>query len=140
MTTLNEATEAQLTGRLAELRAKSAEPDYEAWRPALSLFYTVESGTDVSASPFDSADKRTIRGLITALPLAPRPAEAMDDAAGRWPSDAELRELAEDVGDTLDPPLEMARRLREWQTGGVAYGKKHTDGSRSGGQKPGETE
>lgn len=43
----------------------------------------------------------------------------------KWPSDAELREMAEDVGDTLEPALEMARRLRAYQTGGEAYDKVH---------------
>jgi hypothetical protein len=72
---------------LEELRAAIAakeaaqEPDYEAWRPALRALYMSGGGSDASASPLDFTDKRNIRGLIAALPLAPREAVGMSEAA-----------------------------------------------------------
>jgi hypothetical protein len=153
MTALNEATEAQLEARLAELRAKSAEPQdlltrydkavAESYR--MAGYHTGHGVGKVAPYRARAAQAQNVAEARKAVvdALAPRPAEAMDDAAGRWPSDAELRDMAEDVGDTLEPALEMARLVREWQTGGAAkpeYGKVHADGSRSGGQPVSEPE
>jgi hypothetical protein len=59
----------------AQLAAMDAEPDWEAWRPALNTFL---QATGWKAGP-SWVDEKRIRGLIAALPLAPR--AAMDDAA-----------------------------------------------------------
>jgi hypothetical protein len=67
--------------------------------------------------------------------------------APRMPSEAELREMAESVrqwwidgmnGAATEIALEMARRIFAYQDG--AYGKVHTDGSRSGGEPVSEPE
>jgi hypothetical protein len=58
--------------------AAKAEPDYEAWRPALERFYAYAQEGDLGAVPLDYDDIANIKGLIAALPLAP--AEPVDDA------------------------------------------------------------
>ena len=143
MTHLTEATEAreELDRQIAALQAKRAALDVD---PLLEEAETLHQAWVVGSWIGGRCDaiSLALAALRRGMELA-RPAEAMDDAAGRWPSDAELRDMAEDVGDTLEPALEMARLVREWQTGGAAkpeYGKVHADGSRSGGQPVSEPE
>jgi hypothetical protein len=59
---------AEKQARLAEL---DAEPDYEAWRPALDAFYDARMVEGKSAIPFSKWDKNIIRYLIAALAKAP---------------------------------------------------------------------
>lgn len=59
--------------------AAKAEPDYEAWRPALDAYLsTVGAGYFPAKPEMSVAEKAIIRGIIAALPLAP--AEPVDDA------------------------------------------------------------
>jgi len=69
---------AEKQARLAEL---DAEPDWEAWRPALEAYYVSLWGRvpDLHTLPSNWA-KVTIRGLIAALPKAPPMGSVMTDA------------------------------------------------------------
>jgi hypothetical protein len=58
----------------AELAKLDAEPDWEAWRPALEAFYDARGGYEGVATPLDHHDIRLVRGLIAAAPLIPRDA------------------------------------------------------------------
>jgi hypothetical protein len=49
------------------LAAMEAEPDYEAWRPALNAYYAGYGLRATAEIPFDEADKSAIRGLQAAL-------------------------------------------------------------------------
>jgi hypothetical protein len=168
MTPLNEATETHTTKSPAQLRAEiaereaalaamEAEPD---WGPAVQRF------RDVYFPHHGTVTEGIKAGLEAALPLAPRQAEAMDDAgvealarevcakwsrgdypgfvslastairetlkrAPRWPGEEELREMASGASFATHSPYEaareMARRLREWQTGGAANGAVNSD-------------
>jgi hypothetical protein len=86
MSDLTKKSPAQLRAEIAEreaanerdrvaLAAMEAEPDYEAWRPALEAYCKGGDWNDAS-NPMDALDERRIRGLIAALPLAP--AEPVD--------------------------------------------------------------
>ena len=65
--------ESKLAALRAQLAARDAEPDWEAWRPAVDAFIEAYK---TSGAAFDEAARK---GLIAALPLAPR--AVMDDDA-----------------------------------------------------------
>ena len=56
----------------AKLAALDAEPDWEAWRPALKAFEE-SRGNIPPSTPFNGYDFKVIRALQAALPLAPAP-------------------------------------------------------------------
>jgi hypothetical protein len=105
---------AEKQARLAEI---DAEPDYEAWRPALQAYFDIASCGDYASAPLDYEDKRCIRGLIAALPKAP----PMGERQPRWPSEAELDEMAHESSEWCNSlyaaAKQMARRIRAYQTG-----------------------
>jgi hypothetical protein len=109
---------AEKQARLAEI---DAEPDYEAWRPALEAYFDVacpvESIGDYASTPLDYEDKRCIRGLIAAIAKAP----PMGECQPRWPSEAELRVMVANSAvytySHKEAALEMARRIRAYQKG-----------------------
>jgi hypothetical protein len=85
---------AEKQARLAEL---DAEPDYEAWRPALEALMGATSWTDMTRDPLDQTDKAIIRGLIAALPKAP----PMGECQPRWPSEDKLRDENQRLREAL---------------------------------------
>jgi hypothetical protein len=174
--------ERQIAELQAQLAAMDAEPDWEAWRPAVEAyrdafhwsFHQLEH-----INPEGDHEKHIVAGLIAALPLAP--AEPVDEACAyspapkwvqdsipdwafervaqlvgygdkhgprgsragvafaryianheatlahrgaRWPGEDWLEGEAVDVANETKHPynaaLEMARRLRAYQTGGAA--------------------
>jgi hypothetical protein len=156
---------AEIAEKQARLAKLDAEPDYEAWRPALEAYYTSLWGQPPTLLNFPSDwAKGVIRGLAAALPKAPPMGSVMGEAeiealarqclggvlcAGelftsdghfkvneekalanlsetlscvqpRWPSEAELREMADVSSQSKYFPyavaLEMARRIRAYQT------------------------
>jgi hypothetical protein len=60
--------------REAELAKLDAEPDWEAWRPALEAFGKVFWGSPTTRMIQDDTKRSAIRGLIAAAPLMPRDA------------------------------------------------------------------
>jgi hypothetical protein len=152
---------AEIAERQARLAEIDAEPDYEAWRPALEAYYISFWGQPPTLLNFPSDwAKGVIRGLTAALPKAPPMGSVMGEAEiealaqkcaeyvyaykdpekayaqnaarvairetlsrvqPRWPSEAELRKMAElsaprnpyGVGQCFG----MARRIRAYQTG-----------------------
>jgi hypothetical protein len=136
----NEELEAAIAaGKEAEakLAKRKAEPDWEAWRPALEAFYVAGNYMGRAGMVLDNPDKDNIRGFIAAAPHFPITAMA----------DAEIEELARDlskscVGETIGQFVEavvretLSRVRLEPRWPSEAYGKQHTDGSRSGGQAP----
>jgi hypothetical protein len=106
---------AEIAERQARLAEIDAEPDYEAWRPALQAYYMTDCGAKLAANPLDRADKRFIRGLIAAFAKAPPTGECQP----RWPSEDELWEMVSDAWTdraawTADRFL---ARIRAYQTG-----------------------
>jgi hypothetical protein len=106
---------AEKQARLAEL---DAEPDWEPWRPALEAYYTSLWGQPPTLPNFPSDwAKGVIRGLIAAFAKAP----PMGERQPRWPSEEELREMADVSSHKRYSPyaaaLEMADRIRAYQTG-----------------------
>jgi len=71
---------AEKQARLAEI---DAEPDWEAWRPALEVFIKASGWIDLTCYPLDRTDKANIRGLIAAFAKAP----PMGEDQPRWPSE-----------------------------------------------------
>lgn len=69
---LAERVEALSERDRAKLAALDAEPDLEAWRPALEAFQE-SRGNLPPSTPFDDFDFNVIRALQAALPLAPAP-------------------------------------------------------------------
>jgi hypothetical protein len=162
---------AEIAERQARLAEIDAEPDYEAWRPALEAYIKAAGWTDLTCYPLDETDKATIRGLIAAFAKAPPmgkcptcgkdysdglvcsdafhlPAgtptywppeekgttwnsggscgssvatETLSRVQPRWPSEAELREMAELVAPRnpygVGQCFGMASRIRAYQTG-----------------------
>jgi hypothetical protein len=108
---------AEIAERQARLAEIDAEPDYEAWRPALEAYLGATGWTDLTCDPLDETDKAMIRSLIAALAKAP----PMGECQPRWPSEGELREMADVSSQSKYSPyavaLEMARRIRAYQTG-----------------------
>lgn len=143
---------AEKQARLAEI---DAEPDWEAWRPALEVFIKASGWIDLTCYPLDRTDKANIRGLIAAFAKAPPmgkcptcgkdysdglvcsdafhlpagtptywptdEAPPMGEGQPRWPSVAELHEMATESAEWQYSPYsvakEMARRIRAYQTG-----------------------
>jgi hypothetical protein len=106
---------AEKQARLAEL---DAEPDWEAWRPALEAFCLTLWGESYKVSgPLDKFDKLRIRGLIGAFAKAP----PMGECQPRWPSETELRVMVSlstvYTYSHKEAALEMANRIRAYQTG-----------------------
>jgi hypothetical protein len=64
----------------AELAKLDAEPDWEAWRPAVGAYYAAANWRSKPKAKPDILDKRVMAGLIAAAPLMPRDA-GMTDAA-----------------------------------------------------------
>jgi hypothetical protein len=58
--------------REAKLAKLDAEPDWEAWRPALEAFGKVFWGSPTTRMIQDDTKCSAIRGLIAAAPLMPR--------------------------------------------------------------------
>jgi hypothetical protein len=56
----------------AELAKLDAEPDWEAWRPALDAYFAEQGYGDYASTPLDADDIRVVRALIAAAPLMPR--------------------------------------------------------------------
>jgi hypothetical protein len=82
---------AEKQARLAEI---DAEPDYEAWRPALEAYYFSLWSQPLTIRNFPSSwAKDVIRGLIAARPKAP----PMGECPPRWPSEDELWEMVSDA-------------------------------------------
>jgi hypothetical protein len=61
---------AEIAERQARLAELYAEPDYEAWRPALEAFWF---GAHKLPEQLERWDKANIRGLIAAFAKAPPP-------------------------------------------------------------------
>jgi hypothetical protein len=61
---------AEIAERQARLAEIDAEPDWQAWRPALKAF-CIGQGDDAPNITLDKWDKATIRGLIAAFAKAP---------------------------------------------------------------------
>jgi hypothetical protein len=111
---------AEKQARIAEI---DAEPDYEAWRPALQAFCLTLWGESYKVSdPLDKFDKERIRGLIAALPKAP----PMGECQPRWPSYLQVEALARRVEGGVtnrvrlvayEAAMEMANLLHEQMTG-----------------------
>jgi hypothetical protein len=81
------ALEAQIAaGKEAEakLAALDAEPDWEAWRPALEAYYRGCGDHVQAGTPLDGMDKTAIRGLKAALPLAPLAPRVMGERLWLW--------------------------------------------------------
>jgi hypothetical protein len=117
----NEFIEATLEQRQARLAEIDAEPDYEAWRPALEAF-CIGQGDDAPNITLDKWDKATIRGLIAAFAKAP----PMGERQPRWPSYLQVEALARRVEGGVtngvrlvayDAAMEMAKLLYEQMTG-----------------------
>jgi hypothetical protein len=64
--------ERQIAELQAQLAALDAEPDWEAWRPALRAMYAVDGCGMEPSRPLDGTDRRNVEAMIAALPLAPR--------------------------------------------------------------------
>jgi hypothetical protein len=90
----------------AELAKLDAEPDWEAWRPALEAFGKVFWGSPTTRMIQDDTKRSAIRGLIAAAPLMPRDAGM---------ADAEIAELARDCSsEDWRSPYDAARNaIRE---------------------------
>jgi hypothetical protein len=110
---------AEKQARLAEL---DAEPDYEAWRPALDAYYMTYGRECLTSSPLDRTDKQFIRCLIAAFAKAP----PMGERQPRWPSYLQVEALARKVeGGVANgvrliayaAAMEMANLLHEQMTG-----------------------
>jgi hypothetical protein len=69
---------AEIAERPARLAEIDAEPDYEAWRPALEAF-CIGQGDDAPNITLDKWDKATIHGLIAAFAKAPPMGQVMTD-------------------------------------------------------------
>jgi hypothetical protein len=80
MTTERETLLAEIAEKQARLAELDAEPDYEAWRPALEAYYMRDGKKDLTSYPLDEFDKTTIRGLIAAFAKAPPMGSVMTDA------------------------------------------------------------
>jgi|688.fasta_scaffold2478735_1 hypothetical protein len=108
---------AEIAERQARLAEIDAEPDYEAWRPALEAYYMRDGELDLTCDPLDEIDKANIRGLIAAFAKAP----PMGECQPRWPSEAELDEMAHESSEWCNSlyaaAKQMARRIRAYQTG-----------------------
>jgi hypothetical protein len=74
---------AEIAERQARLAQIDAEPDYEAWRPALEAYLAVDDIAAKPSTPLDSWDRQCIRGLIAAFAKAP----PMGERQPRWPSE-----------------------------------------------------
>jgi len=74
---------AEIAERQARLAELDAEPDYEAWRPALEAYIEATPIPDLTCDPLDESDKAMIRGLIAAFAKAP----PMGECQPRWPSE-----------------------------------------------------
>ncbi len=48
---------AEIAERQARLAELDKEPDYKAWRPALSAFYMEGGHADITSNPLDENDK-----------------------------------------------------------------------------------
>jgi hypothetical protein len=73
MTDLTKLTAAELDALPAAIeaeKARRAEPDYEAWRPALAEYWKHIGGLRAS-TPFGQTDKCALRALIAARHLMP---------------------------------------------------------------------
>jgi len=108
---------AERQARLAEIDAEP-EPDWQAWKPLvreiISMYHTTRlADADVAAHILG---KPSVRALIAAFAKAP----PMGEGQPRWPSEAELREMADVSSQSKYSPyavaLEMARRIRAYQT------------------------
>jgi hypothetical protein len=62
----------------AELAKLDAEPDWEAWRPALDAYFAEQGYGEYASTPLDADDIRLVRALIAAAPLIPRDAGMTD--------------------------------------------------------------
>ena len=93
----------------AKLAALDAEPDWEAWRPALKAFEE-SRGNIPPSTPFNGYDFKVIRALQAALPLAPAPLPMGEDEiealaskiaqdGSLWASQRDLARLA--IRETL---------------------------------------
>jgi hypothetical protein len=92
---------AEIEALQAALAAMEAEPDYEAWRPALSAFYKGCGRTGQPPDVLARVYKEHIDGLIAALPLAP--AGPVDEA---W-IERTAREITQN-GDLWATPRDLA--------------------------------
>lgn len=138
---------AEIAERQARLAELDAEPDYEAWRPALEAFH---ASTGWGTAPL-WGDERCIRGLIAALAKAPPTGSVMTEAEQRelareaarnskgrldaatysiretlsrvqprWPSEEELFDMETDCasdGYELTAVRKFSRRIRAYQQG-----------------------
>jgi hypothetical protein len=112
---------AEIAERPARLAEIDAEPDYEAWRPALEAF-CIGQGDDAPNITLDKWDKATIHGLIAAFAKAP----PMGEGQPRWPSYLQVEALARRVEGGVtnrvrlvayEAAMEMANLLHEQMTG-----------------------
>jgi hypothetical protein len=127
---------AERQARLAEL---DAEPDYEAWRPALQAYYMTYGRECLTCDPLDETDKNFIRALIAAFAKAPPMGSVMTDAEieeltkgelpytaarikwavkrtlsrvqPRWPSEAELEQMVTESSQKRYSPYAAALEM-----------------------------
>lgn len=93
---------AEKQARLAEL---DAEPDYEAWRPALQAYYMRDGKKDLACYPLDEFDKTTIRGLIAAFAKAPPMGSVMGEVRVTEEQSASLHKAMVASFDDVDVPM-----------------------------------
>jgi hypothetical protein len=118
-----EALLAEIAERQARLAEIDAEPDYEAWRPALEAYFDIASCGDYASTPLDYEDKRCIRGLIAALPKAPPmgkcPTCGKDYSDGLVCSDAFHLPAGTPTYWPTDEAPPMGECRHEWQYSGT---------------------